>query len=116
MQCAVWLIWGDARKGNKRTPPRPERLDDQVYEPAGDDDGVLHLFAVEVRRDPRELLGARDELVVLDPGRHFDPAAHSAVHLDDELEGLALEKSGVGLGPRGLPELLAAETLPQLLG
>src|SRR6185369_8542763 len=93
-----------------------EELDDQVHEPSGDDDGFLHLFAVEVSGDPGKLLGARDELVVVKPGRHLDPAAHAAVHLDDELEGLALEESGIGLGPLRAPEPLVAESLPELLG
>ena len=93
-----------------------EELDDQVHKPSGNDDGVLHLFAVEVSGDARKLLGARDELVVVKAGRHLDPAAHAAVHLDDELEGLALEESGIGLGPLRAPEPLVAEALPKLLG
>ena len=58
------------------------------------------LLAVEVRCDARELLRARDELVLGEAGRHLHAAADTAVHLDDELEGLALEERGVGLGPR----------------
>ena len=48
--------------------------------------------------------------------RHLDLVAHPAVHLDDELERVALEQSRVGLGPGLLPQALTAEPLPELLG
>src|SRR4029453_5794026 len=91
-----------------------EELDDEIDESPGDDDRVLQLLAVDVRGNARKLSFARDKLVLIEAGGHLHLAADAAVHLDDELEGLALEVSRVGLGPRSLPEPLVAQALPEL--
>src|SRR5437588_793034 len=93
------------------TPTEPGRRavtgalpDDEVHELPRHGDRLTDLLAVEVRAHPRRLLRPRDELVLGRVGRHLDPVTNATVHLDDELEGRALEPRRVGDGPRLLPE------------
>src|SRR4051812_19859576 len=90
--------------------------DDQVHELPRDDDRPADLEAVEMRLDTRRRLRARDELVLRDVGLDLEPVSHLTVHLDDELERIALELRRMGFRPRLLPQPLVPQALPQLLG
>ncbi len=62
------------------------------------------------------LLRERHEIALGKICRHRDDVAHLAIDLHRDLERVMHQERGVGLGPGLLPQPLAAERRPQLLG
>src|SRR5205085_1840368 len=81
------------RRGSRWTPARRpgSALRHEVHELAWDDDRLAGLAAVQIGANALALARPRDELVLAQAGVDLEPVAHLAVHLDDELEGLAHE-------------------------
>src|SRR5689334_11081864 len=89
-------------------------IDDEVDEPARDDDLLDDRLAVEMALDvlarPRQL----GQLLLRRVRCDLDPVAELAVDLHDQHVGLALEQGCIGLRPGLLPDPLALEPLIDL--
>src|SRR5438067_6488214 len=86
-----------------------------VDELARHDDRLPDRRPVQMRLHLGRRRGPRDELFLGQADVDLEPVAHLAVHLDDELERLALQLRLVRLRPGLLPQPLVAEPLPELL-
>ena len=105
---------GAREQDTVRARARP--LDDQVDELPRHDDRLPDLLAVQVRLHLRRGLRPLDQLLLGLAHRRLHPVAHAAVHLQHQLEGLALQQRLVGDRPRLLPQPLvprASTTAPR---
>src|SRR3954447_17872874 len=89
-------------------------IDDQVHEPARNDDLLDDRLAVEMALNvlaPSRQLG---QLRLGGVGRDLEPVAELAVDLHDQHVGVALEQCRVGFRPGLLPDPLALQPLIDL--
>jgi hypothetical protein len=91
---------------------RADLADDEVDELSRDDNRLADLLAVQVRLHARGGLGQLDQLAFGRVDRDLHAVAYLPVHLNHELERVALEQHRVGLRPRLFPQPLVPETPP----
>src|SRR5205823_6382253 len=102
---------------SRMEPPVRMRVADLIYdevdELARHDDRLPDPLAVHVRLHPRRRQSPLDELLLGRARGNLDAVAHLAVHLDHELERLALQQPLVGDRPGRLPQARVAQDAPQ---